>query len=81
MKPDLAAQWLERIAANPRFLFTAKLWKKFTHQDDRTAEDVKIVRAGFDVLRDADRLGAVLLASYFGKSSWQRSRWVQLNQN
>ena len=61
LKPDLAAQWLERIAANPRFLFTAKLWKKFTHQDDRTAEDVKIVRAGFDVLRDADRLGAVLL--------------------
>ncbi len=61
LKPDLAAQWLERIAANPRFLFTAKLWQKFTHQDDTTAEDVKIVRAGFDVLRDADRLGAVLL--------------------
>jgi uncharacterized protein YecE (DUF72 family) len=61
LKPDLAAQWLERIAANPRFLFTAKLWQKFTHQDDTTADDVKIVRAGFDVLRDANRLGAVLL--------------------
>jgi uncharacterized protein YecE (DUF72 family) len=61
LKPDLAAQWLERIAANPRFLFTAKLWQKFTHQDDTTAEDVKIVRAGFDVLRNAHRLGAVLL--------------------
>ena len=61
LKPDLAAQWLERIAANPRFLFTAKLWQKFTHQDDTTADDVKIVRAGFDVLRDGNRLGAVLL--------------------
>src|SRR5271156_5782895 len=61
LKPDFAAQWLEHIAANPRFLFTAKLWQKFTHESDATAEDVNIVRAGFDVLRDANRLGAVLL--------------------
>jgi uncharacterized protein YecE (DUF72 family) len=61
LKPDLARQWLDRIAANPQFLFTAKLWQKFTHAGDTTAEDVKTVRAGFDVLRDADRLGAVLL--------------------
>jgi uncharacterized protein YecE (DUF72 family) len=61
LKPEFAAQWLQQIAANPRFLFAAKLWQKFTHQDDTTIEDVKIVRAGFDVLRDAQRLGAVLL--------------------
>jgi uncharacterized protein YecE (DUF72 family) len=61
LKPEFAAQWLQQVAANPRFLFTAKLWQKFTHQDDTTIEDVKIVRAGFDVLRDANRLGAVLL--------------------
>lgn len=61
LKPSLAAQWLERIAANHRFLFTAKLWQKFTHEGGTTAEDVKIVHAGFDVLADANRLGAVLL--------------------
>jgi uncharacterized protein YecE (DUF72 family) len=61
VKPEFAAQWLQHVAANPRFLFTAKLWQKFTHQDDTKIEDVKIVRAGFDVLRDANRLGAVLL--------------------
>jgi uncharacterized protein YecE (DUF72 family) len=61
LKPEFAAQWLEQVAANSRFMFTAKLWQKFTHQDDTTAEDVEIVRAGFDVLRDAKRLGAVLL--------------------
>jgi uncharacterized protein YecE (DUF72 family) len=61
LKPEFAAQWLQQVAANPRFLFTAKLWQKFTHQDDTTIEDVKIVGAGFDVLRDANRLGAVLL--------------------
>jgi uncharacterized protein YecE (DUF72 family) len=61
LKQEFAAQWLQQVAANPRFLFTAKLWQKFTHQDDTTIEDVKIVRAGFDVLRDANRLGAVLM--------------------
>ena len=61
LRPDLTAQWLDRIAANPRFLFTAKLWQRFTHEGDTTAGDVKLVRAGFDVLRRANRLGAVLL--------------------
>src|SRR5262249_14502506 len=54
------------VAENPRFLFTAKLWQKFTHEAIATpfiltAEDDRVVRAGFDVLRDAGKLGAVLL--------------------
>jgi uncharacterized protein YecE (DUF72 family) len=54
-------QWIERVAGNPRFLFTAKLWQRFTHEADANAEDERAVRAGFDVLRDAGKLGAVLL--------------------
>jgi uncharacterized protein YecE (DUF72 family) len=54
-------QWIRRVSANPRFLFTAKLWQKFTHEADATDEDERAVRAGFDVLRDAGKLGAVLL--------------------
>jgi uncharacterized protein YecE (DUF72 family) len=61
LRPALARQWLERIAANPRFLFTAKLWQKFTHEAGATKEDEAAVRAGFDVLREGGRLGAVLL--------------------
>jgi uncharacterized protein YecE (DUF72 family) len=61
LRPDFAMHWLDRIAANPRFLFTAKLWKKFTHESGATAGDEKLVRAGFDILRGAGRLGAVLL--------------------
>lgn len=61
LKPTLAAHWLERMAANPRFLFTAKLWQKFTHEEQTTVHDEKAVRAGFDVLRGGGRLGAVLL--------------------
>ena len=61
LKPEIAAQWIERISFNPRFLFTAKLWQKFTHEEDATAEDEQAVRMGFDVLRSVDRLGAVLM--------------------
>ncbi len=61
LRPRLAAQWLERVAANPRFLFTAKLWQKFTHEGGTTTADVSAVRAGFDVLQNGKRLGAVLL--------------------
>ncbi|MDE3108644.1 MAG: DUF72 domain-containing protein [Acidobacteriota bacterium] len=61
LRPDFAAHWVDCIAANPRFLFTAKMWQRFTHEPGATVEDEKAVRAGFDVLRGADRLGAVLL--------------------
>ncbi len=31
LRPEHASQWIERVSANPRFLFTAKLWQRFTH--------------------------------------------------
>lgn len=61
VRPTMAAQWIERVEANPRFLFSAKLWQKFTHEGGTTAEDEKAVREGFDVLMEAGMLGAVLL--------------------
>src|SRR5690242_3728174 len=66
MRPEHAAQWIDRVAANPRFVFTAKLWQRFTHDVRSKAsasavEDEREVRAGFDVLRAANKLGAVLL--------------------
>jgi uncharacterized protein YecE (DUF72 family) len=56
-------QWLERTAFNPDFRFTAKLWKRFTHERTAvwTADEVKQTRAGLDVLYEAGRLGAVLV--------------------
>jgi uncharacterized protein YecE (DUF72 family) len=65
VQPEHAKLWIERVAANARFVFTAKLWRRFTHEamppGHATAADEKEVRAGFDVLRAASKLGAVLL--------------------
>jgi uncharacterized protein YecE (DUF72 family) len=60
MRADQAKLWVERVSANPRFLFTAKLWQKFTHEPVTTRDDERVVREGFDVLRGAGKLGAVL---------------------
>ena len=61
--PKAAAGWVARVAENPGFKFTAKLWKRFTHERGSawTAEEVKLARACLDVLQAAGRLGAVLL--------------------
>jgi uncharacterized protein YecE (DUF72 family) len=65
VRPEHCELWLEYVAANPRFRFTAKLWQRFTHEVAAgapvSAEDERAVRAGFDLLRDAGRLGAVLI--------------------
>jgi uncharacterized protein YecE (DUF72 family) len=61
IRPEHAKLWLEKVAANAGFVFTAKLLQRFTHDLTATAADEKEVRAGFDVLRAAGKLGAVLL--------------------
>jgi uncharacterized protein YecE (DUF72 family) len=61
LRPDHAALWVERVSNNQRFQFTAKLWQRFTHEPGGTKDDEIAVRAGFDALRKAERLGAVLL--------------------
>jgi len=60
--PHNAHLWLDRTAFNPDFRFTAKLWRRFTHERDEpwTAEDVRWGRVGLGILQEAGRLGAVL---------------------
>jgi len=61
IRPEHAKLWLEKVKANAQFVFTAKLLQRFTHDLTATAADEKEVRAGFDILRAAGKLGAVLL--------------------
>ena len=61
--PKTTASWVRRVKDHHDFRFTAKLWKRFTHERDKawTRDEVDQVRQGFDVMMEADRLGAVLL--------------------
>ena len=61
IQPDHAKLWVERVSENRNFVFTAKMWQKFTHDPSPSDGDEKQVRAGFDVLCEAGKLGAVLL--------------------
>lgn len=55
--------WLRRVEENPDFRFTAKLYRRFTHERKTawTSAEVDEVRAGFDPMLESGRLGAVLL--------------------
>jgi uncharacterized protein YecE (DUF72 family) len=58
-----ASSWVQRVEEYKNFRFTAKLWKRFTHERNKawTTTEVDQVRAGFDVMMESGRLGAVLL--------------------
>src|ERR1700729_820682 len=74
VKPELAKVWCRRVAAvNPGFLFTAKLYRAFTHSPIAvmeptsaatirpTDEDELRTREGLDALASQGRLGALLI--------------------
>ena len=72
VKPAVAQGWLTAVRDNPRFLFTAKLYRGFTHSPVAVVEstsfktirpapdDEQLTKAGLDELAAAGRLGAVL---------------------
>lgn len=73
------AAWCTRVADHPEFRFSAKLWQRFTHERSSswTVADVDAVRAGFDVLHTAGKLGAVLLQFPFSFRNVEPNReWL-----
>jgi uncharacterized protein YecE (DUF72 family) len=56
------ATWVRKVAGNPHFRFTAKLWEGFTHQREAwPGEDaVRRFRDGIAPLLESGRLGALL---------------------
>lgn len=60
--PAHARSWVRRVASNPAFRFTTKIFRGFTHEDaELGADDVKAFRNYLDPLAEGDKLGAVLL--------------------
>lgn len=59
---DASKRWLEHVAGNPRFKFTAKLWQKFVLERSLyTSEDVRTVMQGVDVLHEAGKFAGLLM--------------------
>lgn len=63
VRPEVAKRWADRVADLDGFHYTAKLWRRFTHERDRawSLGEVRQVREGFDPLHRARKLGAVLV--------------------
>ena len=74
LRPELAKLWCKKVAeVNPRFFFTAKLYRAFTHSPVAvvgptsaatirpTDEDEIKTREGLDVLANEGKLGALLI--------------------
>ena len=60
--PHMSAAWVRKVSHNPNFKFTAKLWRRFTHEREAyTDDEIGLVRAGFDPMMEAGKLGAVLI--------------------
>lgn len=60
--PTHAKSWVRRVADNPDFLFTTKVFRGFTHDKAELADaDIKAFRNYLDPLMDANKLGAILL--------------------
>jgi len=54
-------KWLESVAGNGEFKFTAKLYRSFTHERKPAPNDEKDFKDGMAPIVEAGRLGALLL--------------------
>jgi uncharacterized protein YecE (DUF72 family) len=58
--PRMTRDWARRVAHNPRFAFTAKLYRGFTHEREAAEEDRRAFLEAMQPLADEERLGCVL---------------------
>ena len=73
--PAHAKSWVRRVAGNPNFKFTTKVFRGFTHEvEEPSAGDAKAFRDYLDPLAEANRLGAVLLQYPWSFKNSEESR-------
>jgi uncharacterized protein YecE (DUF72 family) len=60
--PQMGKSWARRVESNPKFQFTAKLYRNFTHEREALTEaDQNSFKSGLQPLIESGRLGALLL--------------------
>lgn len=73
--PTHARSWVRRVAANPDFKFTTKVFRGFTHEHDAPPPaDVKAFKNYLDPLAESGRLGAILLQFPWSFKNSEESR-------
>jgi len=61
MAPKTFQDWAARTRENPRFRFTVKAWRRFTHERRPIhAEELQSVVPGFKALQKTEKLGCIL---------------------
>jgi uncharacterized protein YecE (DUF72 family) len=61
LKPELMQLWVRKTRINPRFLFTAKLHRRFTHDRALDPDAVKAFKEGLWPLVRAGKFGCLLM--------------------
>jgi uncharacterized protein YecE (DUF72 family) len=61
IRPEIASLWAKKVSRNPKFLFTLKLGRQFTHERLLVPAKIAQFKEGIWPLAHAHRLGCVLM--------------------
>lgn len=61
LRPEISRLWIRKVEANPDFLFTVKLGRRFTHERSLNAVEVTAFKEGIFPLLRARKIGALLM--------------------
>jgi uncharacterized protein YecE (DUF72 family) len=72
--------WVRRVEHNPRFRFTAKLWRRFTHERGTppTRDEIAQFKDGIDAIAEEGRLLALLVQFPWSfRNGPEEREWVE----
>src|SRR5271155_3187850 len=61
IRPEIARLWAQKTSANPKFVFTAKMHRHFTHERSLSTTEISGFKEGLWPLLRAGKLGCILM--------------------
>jgi len=61
LRPEISRLWIKKVAHNPKFQFTAKLGRRFTHERSLAPAEIAQFKEGIWPLLRAHKLGCLLM--------------------
>jgi len=77
--PRYCEKWVRNVEGNSDFMFTMKLWQRFTHEREEawTAEDAEVFKNAIAPIANAQKLGALLIQFPWSFANTEDNRhWV-----